>query len=538
MELKSTLQKCIIVFVIIFSISKKIYGQNQLSIIPQPSQIEFYDGAIILDEIAISINHKSLGHIESFLLERIENKYHLNKNNSPEAKAIELLLIDENWKDEVYELVVNSDKITIKASDDHGVFNGVQTLLQMIYHANTHSSFIKLPLCKINDQPRFSWRGFMLDESRHFYGKEKVKQTLELMAMHKLNVFHWHLTDAPGWRIEIKKYPKLTGIGAVGNQSNPNSPTAFYTQDEIREIVDFATDRFITVIPEIDMPGHLSAAMLAYPEYSGGGTEKYPNFTINPAKNESYEFLMDIIKELEDMFPAPYIHIGGDEVSFGSSQWAKDPDVIKLQEKYELLDLKEVEHFFIRRMYDSLSSLNKTLIGWDEVANAKIPINNSVVMWWRHKHTNVLHDLIQNNYQVVLCPRIPMYLDFVQDSAHQYGRRWQGEFCDLEKVYDFPVHLNIDYQNAKILGIQGNLWTNRISSEESYDYQTWPRLSAIAEAAWTDESNKDFIQFLKKLKKMHQVYDEYNLYYYDYFNPTKRMEPEGSGPQRWQENHR
>lgn len=523
--------------VILVYFSNLAYGQNRISVIPQPNQIKFIHGSTSLDQIAISINDNSLRQIKDELEVKLVNKYKLTVKDPQATKNILLQLIDEDWMEEAYELVIAEEEISIKASDPHGVFNGVQTLLQMVYNESKSSSSIKLPLCKINDQPRFSWRGFMLDESRHFYGKEKVMQTLDLMALHKLNVFHWHLTDAPGWRIEIKKYPKLTEVGAKGNQSNPTAPTTFYTQREIKELVAYAAERYIQIIPEIDMPGHLSAAMLAYPEYSGGGTKRHPNFTINPGKEETYQFLTDILREVSELFPAPYIHIGGDEVSFGNKQWATDSHVLKLQKENDLADLKEVENYFIRRMYDSVVSLNKKFVGWDEIANVQVGTDQSVVMWWRHKHTDILDHLIQKNYKIVLCPRIPMYLDFVQDSAHQYGRRWAGEFCDLEKVYKFPDGLSINMEDSKIQGIQGNLWTDRISSENSFDFMTWPRLTAIAEAAWINGKQKDFDQFLQKLKEMRQVYDDFGLYYYDYFNPHKREEPEGSGPQRWQENH-
>ena len=224
-------------------------------------------------------------------------------------------------------------------------------------------------------------------------------------------------------------------------------------------------------------------------------------------------------------------------MSFGNKRWATDPFVKVLQKQNNLKDLKEVEHYFVNRMYDTIVSKQKTFIGWDEVTNAKIGKEKSLVMWWRHDKEELLQELIKDDYQVILCPRIPMYLDFDQDESHKYGRKWKGEFCDLEKVYKFPDELNIDFANTKIQGIQGNLWTNRISSENSFDYMTWPRLTAIAEAAWANHEQKDFDHFQQKLKKMHNVYDTFGLYYFDYFDPQKRNEPEGSGPQKWQQNH-
>lgn len=529
----------LIIFIFFLLPFTKALGKHEIDIIPQPASIEVLDGSIQFDRITITINEKSLEHLKSYVEKQLKNQFDIELTSGIQSggRNLFLELSDGFENEEAYFLSISSKDIKVIASDPHGIFYGIQSLVQLLYDAKNESGMYELKECKITDSPRFSWRGYMLDESRHFYGKEKVKQTLDLMALHKLNIFHWHLTDAPGWRIEIKKYPKLTAVGSLGNQSNPAAPAAFYTQEEIKDIEAYAAERYIQIIPEIDMPGHLSAAMLAYPEYSGGGTKRHPNFTINPGMEESYQFLTDILKEVSILFPAPYIHIGGDEVSFGNQQWASDPFVKELQKQNNLVDLMEVEHYFINRMYDTIMSMQKKFIGWDEVANASVEKENSIVMWWRHDKEELLQELIDDEYQVILCPRIPLYLDFDQDETSKYGRRWGGEYCELEKVYNFPDELNIDFVSAKIRGIKGNLWTNRISSEDSNDYMTWPRLTAIAEAAWTADAEKNFNYFLKKLKKVHNVYDIFGLYYFDYFEPQKRDEPEDSWPPRWQENH-
>ena len=224
-------------------------------------------------------------------------------------------------------------------------------------------------------------------------------------------------------------------------------------------------------------------------------------------------------------------------MSFGNKHWGEDADIVALRTANDLEDFGAVEHYFINRMYDTVTNLGKTFIGWDEVTHAKVNNEESVVMWWRHDKRELIDEILNMDYQTVLCPRIPMYLDFVQDSVHKYGRRWKGEFCDLEKVYRFPDDMGIDAESEKIMGIQANLWTNRISSEQSFDYLTWPRLSAVAEAAWTGRERKDFRKFKKKLKGMHALYDQYELYYFDFFQPNRRAEPLGSGPQKWQLRH-
>ena len=358
-----------------------------------------------------------------------------------------------------------------------------------------------------------------------FFGKEKIKQLLELMSLQKLNKFHWHLTDAPGWRIEIKKYPKLTSIGALGNYSNANAEPQFYTQEDIKEIIQFASQRNIEVIPEIDMPGHASAAIRAYPELSGGGTKKHPHFTFHPARTSTYKFLTEVLKEVAVLFPSKYIHIGADEVSFGNQHWIKDKEVISLMKKENLENIKDVETYFINRIRDSIISLKKEIIGWDEVVENNMNNENTVAMWWRHDKLEILEKGLNNNYKMILCPRKPLYFDFVQDDTHKLGRRWDG-FGSISDTYAFPDSLsNIDVANPKILGIQANLWTEQISTEKRFDFMLYTRMSAMAEAAWTRKNNKSFESFKIRLKDIFNIYKSENIYYFDYFSPLSTKEP-------------
>ena len=231
--------------------------------------------------------------------------------------------------EEAYRLQVNGEGVTVEASTPSGLFYGAETLLQLILWGKG-----RIGACEIQDAPRYAWRGFMLDESRHFFGKEKVKQYLDLMAALKMNVFHWHLTDETGWRIEIRKYPKLTSVGAVGNWHDPSAPAAYYTQEEVREIVAYAAARHIMVVPEFDMPGHATAVGKSYPEISGGGEGRWEHFTYHPCKEETFEFISNVLDEIVALFPAPYIHIGGDEVHFGNQSWFTDPEIQRfIQEK-------------------------------------------------------------------------------------------------------------------------------------------------------------------------------------------------------------
>jgi hexosaminidase len=341
----------------------------------------------------------------------------------------------------------------------------------------------------------------MLDESRHFTGKDGVKRLLDAMELLKLNIFHWHLTDGTGWRLEIKKYPKLTTIGATGNHTDPKATPTFYTQDDIREILAYATERGITIIPEIDMPGHASAANRAYPEFSGGGSAKFPDFTFNPASTATENYLHDILAEVRQLFPhAPMIHLGGDEVHFGWEQWPKLPEVKQLMQDKKFTKLDEVEGYFVRRIADHLhDSWNKIGL-WDEASRFDLPPEKTVLFWWRHDKPQGLQDAVTKGYSIVLCPRLPLYFDFVQDASHQSGRRWAGKFAELSSVYAFPESLGATLPpHAKILGIQANLWTETTVTQERRDFMTFPRLLAASEAAWTKPERKDYPHFQQSM---------------------------------------
>ena len=402
---------------------------------------------------------------------------------------------------EAYRLEVAADGVRIAHGDPRGLRLALETLRQL-GRGPDGSGLAALPLCRIEDKPRFAWRGFMLDESRHFTGKEGVKRLLEAMARLKLNVLHWHLTDEPGWRIEIRKYPRLTEVGGVGNHTDPNAPRAFYTQEDIREIVAFAAARGITVVPEIDMPGHARAAVRAYPEHGGGGSKRYPDFTFNPAKPETEQFLADILAEVRALFPkAPFVHLGGDEVHFGWEQWPKLPEVRELMAKEGLTELRDVEGRFVRRMTRrAVDEAGWPAVGfWDEAARFDLPRERTVLFWWRHDKPDALAASADKGYSLVLCPRIPCYLDFVQDAAHTSGRRWgkgPGSFNTLEQTHAFPDSLGAALpRDARILGIQACLWTETAVTQERRDFLTFPRLLALAEAAWTDPARKDFPRF-------------------------------------------
>ena len=486
-----------------------------VTIIPQPNRIEKKAGVVKLSsQCVLAGSLKDSPHIKaavSGFLEGVPGK--------PSAPAV-LVKIDVGGagKAESYKLDVTPDGFFIQAVTPSGGFYALQSLRQLVMFSKGGV----VPCMTIEDSPRFSWRGFMLDESRHFFGKEKVKELLDLMAFYKLNRFHWHLTDTPGWRIEIKKYPKLTSVGAVGNHSDPDSPAAFYTQEDIKEIVDYAAQRFIQVVPEIDMPGHAAAAARAYPEISGGGSQRHPDFTFNPGSAKTYEFLTDVLTEVAELFPSQWIHYGGDEVHFANKQWLEIPEVKELMEREKFTDLTEVEFYFNRRMAKVIEGLGRKTVAWDEVVNAGLDKDKAVVMWWRHNMPDALQTAFDKGFDVVLCPRIPCYFDFVQDDSHKIGRRWKG-FASLDLVYMFPAGLKI--REDLVLGMQANLWSEQVVTEKRFDFMTWPRLQALSEAAWTQEGNKDYDSFIPRLKQHLPYLKEKGIYYFNPFDKTEHPEP-------------
>ena len=307
-------------------------------IIPEPVSVQFTEGKYMkVDQINFFCSPEEEFLIRNFSHQLAGLGVKLGKAKKSAIKSANLILEKTNQVsgNEAYRLIISPKAVNVQASTYTGLFYGLQSLLHLAV-SNPQPNGLQIPCGTVLDQPRFGWRGLMLDESRHFFGKEKVKQLLDWMAFYKLNKFHWHLTDSHGWRLEIQKYPKLTSVGGIGNFHNSEAPAAFYTQAEIKELVRYAADRFIEVIPEIDMPGHATAANRAYPEFSGGGSERYPEFTFNPGKEATYGFLTDILKEVAGLFPSRYIHLGGDEVHFGNQQWNTNSDVQLLMKKHNL----------------------------------------------------------------------------------------------------------------------------------------------------------------------------------------------------------
>ncbi|WPU91371.1 beta-N-acetylhexosaminidase [Mucilaginibacter sabulilitoris] len=516
-------------FTVLFLLSGYVQAQN-LTIIPQPKSIINGTGQFNFNNHAtVSVSDTSLLGLAGYLQKEISQTkgLTLTVSNNEAAGAINLVLANTPQTTGSYTLNVTTDRITITSQSKEGIFYGLTSLLQLVKdQQRDNDGDLCITTCNINDAPRYPWRGLMLDESRHFFGKEKVKQLLNWMAYYKLNRFHWHLTDAQGWRIEIKKYPKLTSIGGASNYSNTSAEPQYYTQDDIKEIVAYAAARFITVIPEIDMPGHATAANKAYPEFSGGSVAGYPNFTFNPANEHTYQYLADIIKETNALFPAHMIHLGGDEVAYGIKAWSLDTAIAHMMQKMEFEGVTDLEHYFFKRMADTVTNMGSKVLAWDEATGANLPADKTIIFWWRQNLPGQLHLALQKNYQVVLCPRLPLYFDFEQDSQHVSGRKWNGVVNRITDVYNFPDRqISPDELNSKqIIGVQANIWTERIASEKRLDFMLFPRIAGLAEAGWTAPEQKDEFAFNERLKSDLKNYDSAGIYYYDPFDPSYHPE--------------
>ncbi|WP_262245114.1 beta-N-acetylhexosaminidase [Parapedobacter soli] len=516
------------IFIVLFLTARiaTVYGK-EVPIIPKPLVSTPVDEVFVLTRATpIIIADKEAEKTGYFLQKELLKHTGIPvtiQDSGTEPAIVLSLSTDSDLADKAYRLTMDAQQIHIMSSDDEGLFLGTMSLMQIIRQTDLKDSALHLACWHIEDKPHFEWRGVMLDESRHFFGKETVKRILDWMAFYKLNRFHWHLTDQTGWRIEIKQYPKLTLVGGIGNHSNPLSTAAYYTQEDITEIVAYATERHIEIIPEIDMPGHATAANMAYPEFSGGGSERYPEFTFNPGKEAVYEYLTNILREVDALFPFQKIHLGGDEVHFGNANWKVDISVQRLMREQGLETLKEVENYFIRRMADSVFSLNNEVMAWDEVVGADLPTKGTTVLWWRHDKPEELRKGLDRGFNTILCPRIPLYFDFVQDSSHTIGRKWQKAFVPIEAVYGFPSKELMDYPNADKLvkGIQANLWTEALSADEHIEYMLFPRITALAESAWSDPKQKDYSKFTKRLANHLVLFARAGLYYFDPFDPKK-----------------
>ena len=390
---------------------------------------------------------------------------------------------------EAYRLTVEPDEIRIEASDARGLFYGAQTLRQLVSKSRDGSQVI--PAIRIEDSPRFRWRGLLVDVARHFFGKPELLKIIDEMAAYKLNVLKLHLTDYEGWRLEIPGYPKLTEVGAL-----VDGKPRYFTTADMREIVQYAADRHIMVVPEIEMPGHAGAAARAYPEFfnDAGGA-------FNPANPKAYDFIRSVLSEVARIFPAPYLHFGGDEV--GDDVWKGMADVDRLKAEQGLKTTDDVEAYFGRKVVGVIESLGKRALAWDEQVDAKAP-KTVVIQWWRRDRPDVLEAAARDGYELVLSPADHLYFDYHQGEGEP-GAPWEGNKGgpqSIAKVLAWePVPDSFTpEQSARVLGIEACAWTEFIETERYLQFMIFPRLLALAEIAWRPKGPRDEAEFSTRLE--------------------------------------
>jgi hexosaminidase len=541
---KKILPLCI--FMIIGAgLAKAQDNDPNLGIIPAPVSLKKASGEFVLSQQTTILADSLTNRAVVFLTDYLRNKamLHVKLKANSGASTPNSIVLTANGTDNLpaggYRLTITPQQILI-AGKGAGLFYGIQTLIQLI--PADRMATAKLPCVQIEDYPRFGYRGLMLDVSRHFFSVEFVKKYIDLMAAYKLNNFHWHLTDDQGWRIEIKKYPKLTQISSqraqtvIGNyhdrtpQQFDNTPYGgYYTQDQIRDVVKYAADRYINIVPEIEMPGHSEAVLAAYPELSCDPSlttykvaETWGIFhNIYSPSDKTFSFLQDVLTEVMDLFPSKYIHVGGDEVpkdAWKKSEFCQDL-IKKLGLKDDATGSKEdkLQSYFIQRMEKFVNSKGRSIIGWDEILEGGLS-PNATVMSWRGEKGGIA--AAQQGHNVVMTPGSGgLYIDQLQGKKNEEPLSIGG-FDPLNKIYAYnptPAVLTSDQQKY-IIGVQANLWTEYIPTETKVEYMILPRILALSEVAWTPLANKNYNDFANTRLPLHLAWLDENKF--DYHVPT------------------
>ncbi|MEQ6120098.1 beta-N-acetylhexosaminidase [Reichenbachiella sp. MALMAid0571] len=514
---------------------------NEYSIIPMPEKLTKVDGQfkltassnIILDGSGEGMTYAANA-FQNLITQSTGFNLEVKNGNEPEDGDIFLSLDNSIIGEEGYKLSVNKDQVIIKAKKPAGLFYGVQTLRQLMPAEIESKSKLdqpwKIAAVEIEDNPRFKYRGMHLDVARHFFPVDFVKEYIDLIAMHKMNTMHWHLTEDQGWRIEIKQYPKLTEIGAWRKETLIGHGGAkledmtfdgkryggFYTQDEVKEIVAYAKERFVTVIPEIEMPGHSLGALAAYPELgcTDGPFEVATRWgvfnDVYCPKEETFEFLENVLTEVFDLFPSKYVHIGGDECP--KKAWEESAFCQDLIKKEGLKDEHELQSYFITRMEKFINSKGRAIIGWDEILEGGLA-PNATVMSWRGIKGGI--EAAKQGHDVIMTPGSHCYFDHYQTKDKENELLAIGGFTSVEKVYSYePVPEELSAEEAKyILGAQANVWTEYIKTPEHAEYMVLPRMTALSEVVWSPKANRDWSDFTQRMDSQFKRFDELGLNY-------------------------
>lgn len=482
-----------------------------LPIIPKPVSYSNAEGTFVINEktsITISPGDNELQQLAGLLGSGIFSVSGYTPVNSNKGVNSIRLIIDPAIKDnEGYQLSILKDNISIKGKTGAGIFYGIQTLLQ--FFPVEKSKTISIPCGLIEDYPRFKWRGVHLDVCRHFFPVEFVKKYIDILAFYKMNTFHWHLTEDQGWRIEIKKYPRLTQIGSMRKETMGDGKPhgGYYTQEQIRDVVEYAKSKYITVVPEIEMPGHALAALTSYPEFSctGGPFEVETTWGVFDdifcaGKESTFEFLENILSEVIDLFPGEFIHIGGDEAP--KTRWEKCELCQSRMKSENLKDEHELQSYFIQRIEKFVNSKGRKIIGWDEILEGGLA-PNAAVMSWRGTEGGIA--AAKMNHYVVMSPGTHCYFDHYQGLSGE--PKAFGGYTPLEKVYSYePVPDQLTPEESRyIMGAQANLWTERIETTDHVEYMLLPRLCALSEVVWTPANKKNLNDFLERLSTHYEI---------------------------------
>ena len=511
-------------------------SNESIGIIPLPSTYELKPGTFYItgqSSIGIDKSDPEMTALANYFNEEISDAtgFSLPVNNS--GTIIFQLGEHKELGEEGYQLSISSDQLILSAYKHHGIFNGIQSVLQLL-PPEIKSKTVQadatwsINCIEVTDKPQFAWRGLMLDVSRHFFTKQEVKKFIDQMAEYKYNVFHWHLTDDQGWRLEVKSLPRLTAIGAwraprVGNwwEREPQLPTdslsygGYYTTEDIREIVEYAQQRYVTIVPEIDIPGHSMAALSAYPEISCTGGPFHVNVgntfytkienSLCAGNEQTFEVLDSVFAEVARLFPSPYIHIGGDECYKGF--WEKCSKCKMRMQKEHLKNLEELQSYFVKRVAAMVQKRGKQVIGWDEILEGGLA-PETIVMSWRGMKGGI--EAAKQGHSVIMTPTDHCYLDFYQGDPTVEPNTYS--MLRLQDCYKYQL-IPDSVDASLIMGGQGNLWTESVPHYRQVEYMIWPRALAISETLWTDARLRNWKYFVNRVEQQFERFDRSGVNY-------------------------
>ncbi len=557
--------KKLFLFLFFFVTLSAVVAQQKINIIPQPAEVKLGTGEFVITpatSIVVTGTDPEVKRIAGMLNQELKRAagFELKMASAPSKNAIHFKLVPEvGLGKEGYRLKVGYEDVEVVANQPAGLFYGLQSMLQLLPFQIESKSLVtnikwSIPVVEIKDVPRFGWRGQMIDVSRHFFTKKEVMEMIDDMAKYKYNLMHFHLTDDQGWRIEIKSYPKLTEVGAwnvkkegrFGGFTPPaaNEPRdygGFYTQEDIKELVKYAKDRYVDILPEIDVPGHSMAAVASYPELSGTpgnyvvnsgdgfmdwhGNGKFTariDNTLNPASEKVYTFLDKVFEEVAALFPFEYIHMGGDECA--KNFWEKSQQIKDLMAREKLKDMHEVQAYFVGRVSKIVAAKGKKMIGWDEILEGGL-VKSAAVMSWRGMKGGI--EAAKMGHEVVMTPSDFVYVDYMQGDALMEPPVYAT--LRLKKTYQFdPIPAGVDPKLIK--GGQANIWTEQIYNMRHMRYMVWPRGFAIAEALWSPKANMNWNNFIPRVENHFQRFDAAGKKYApSMYEPVVKVKKDPSG---------